>query len=392
MKVLICGIDGYLGFPLALHLLQKGHEVSGLDNGLRRDLVDSVGGQSIVPILGIDQRLGYASGTLGKILRFYECDMTEYSSVNNVLQEVKPDCIVHLAEMPSAPYSMQGVHQAAFTHNNNVIGTINLLFAMKQFCPEAHLLKLGTMGEWGTPNCDIQEGAFPDGSMWTYRGEHQDISGMMFPKKPGSFYHATKVHDSTNIEFACRNWKLRSTDVMQGVVYGTRIHAMYNNPKLATRFDVDECFGTVINRFVAQAVAGLPLTVYGKGGQKRGFLPLRDSIQCLTLAVENPPSRGQYRVFNQLEEVYSINHLAEVVHTVASDLFNLESLIHHVDNPRNEEEEHHYQPVHEKLTKLGYIPTNNLFKQVQEMFEDLLPHRDRIVEVQDALIPRTKWS
>jgi UDP-sulfoquinovose synthase len=291
---------------------------------------------------------------------------------------------VYLGEMPSAPYSMIDVHHAVFTQTNNVTGTLVSLFAMKEAVPDCHLVKLGTMGEYGTPNVDIPEGFFEI----EYRGRKDK---MMFPRKAGSWYHQSKVHDTNNVEMACRFWGLRSTDIMQGVVYGTRIDEMGDDERLLTRFDFDQSFGTAINRFCAQAVVGLPLTPFGKGTQRRGFLPLRDSMQCLSLAIENPPERSEYRTFNQFEETYSVNELAETVQRVGNE-FDLDVGIRRIENPRMESEEHYYNPDHQHLLDLGYKPTHDMNAELRLVFKDLIRYRDRIETRKYSSFPDIRWD
>jgi UDP-sulfoquinovose synthase len=279
---------------------------------------------------------------------------------------------------------MTDVQHAAFTMSNNLIGTLNLLYAMKECCPSAHLLKLGTMGEYGTPNIDIPEGFFTI----EYRGRTDTLP---FPRQAGSWYHQTKVHDTNNITFACKIWGLRSTDIMQGVVFGTRIDEMGEDERLVTRFDFDQCFGTAVNRYCAQAVVGQPLTPFGKGQQRRGFLPLRDSMQCLTLALENPPKAGEYRVFNQFEEVYGVTELAKKVQKVGASL-GLSVEIRNLENPRTEKEEHYYNPDHKHLLDLGYKPTHDVEAELKIMLDDLMKHRGRIEARKEALIPDIRWD
>jgi len=264
---------------------------------------------------------------------------------------------------------------------------------MRNVCPDAHLAKIGSMGEYGTPGCPIPEGVFPAGSDWLIPGgtlESYNIGGLLFPRDPGSFYHATKVHDTINVRLACKIWGLRSTDIMQGVVYGTRIPEMDRDPGLATRLDFCAVWGTAINRFCAQAVVGEPITPYGRGGQTRGYLPLKDSMQCLLLALENPPKAGEYRTFNQLDEVYTVNQLAGIVSEAAAGM-NLNPRIEHIDNPRAELEEHTYDPVVERLPALGYRPTGDIRSEVRQMLTDLLPHKDRIAQYRDSLLPTIHW-
>lgn len=384
MRVLITGVDGYLGWPLAITLARRGHEVAGIDNYSRREWVGEMGSQSAIPIAPMAERLHAYNEALGQSLRFFKGNLTDYNFVHNAYETFRPEAIVYLGEMPSAPYSMIDVHHAVYTQTNNVMGTLVTLFAMQKVCPDCHLVKLGTMGEYGTPNVDIPEGFFEI----EYRGRQ---ARLMFPRQAGSWYHQSKVHDTNNVEMACRLWGLRSTDIMQGVVYGSRIEGIEKHEHLRTRFDFDQCFGTAINRFCAQAVIGLPLTPFGKGNQKRGFLPLRDSMQCLSLAVENPPEAGEYRVFNQFEEVYSILELAGKVQKIGNEL-GLGVEIRHLENPRLESEDHYYNPDHQHLLDLGYQPTHDMEAELRLVFEDLVAHRHRLEERKEAHFPDIRWD
>ncbi len=384
MRTLIAGVDGYLGWALAQHLVKRGHEVAGVDAYYRRDWVAEIGSQSATPIRRMTERIEAFRENHGKNLLFSRGDLVDTNFVMNLFQRFKPEAIVHLAENPSAPFSMIDVSHAIWIHNNNLSGTLNILFAMRDLCPEAHLVKLGTMGEYGTPSLDIPEGFFTI----TYRGREDTLP---FPRQAGSWYHQTKVHDSNNIMMACRLWGIRSTDIMQGVVYGTRIDAMGDDERLLTRFDFDQCFGTAINRFCAQSVIGEPLTPFGKGRQRRGFLPLRDSMQCLTLAVENPPESGEYRVFNQFEEVYDLTALAQKVAKVANEM-DLGTRIHNVENPRTELEEHYYNPDHRSLLDLGYKPTHEMEAELRMVLTDLVKYRSRIEARKEAMIPDIRWD
>jgi nucleoside-diphosphate-sugar epimerase len=383
VKVLILGIDGYLGWSLAIHLSKNGYEVSGCDNLLRRKLVHSVGSISATPIKSWPQRYTILSELNRSNSMFKNLDVVSYSGLKMMLEIVEPDVIVHFAQMPSAPYSMKGVEEAVFTHENNVIGNLNLIFAMREVCPKAHLVKLGTMGEYGTPNIDISEGDFEV----EYNGRKDALP---YPKQPGSFYHCTKVHDSVNIYMACRFWGLRVTDIMQGVVFGVDIPAMEDNRELITRFDFDESFGTAINRFCAQAVVGEAITPYGKGGQNRGFLPIQDSINCINLIIDNPPEGGEYRVINQFEDVYNLFALALLVEKVAKDS-GLDTRVVPVENPRIEQENHYYNPVHEKLANLGYEPSTNVEDEVRKTIGILEENKERILRCKNAIRPKTRW-
>lgn len=382
MKVLILGMDGYIGWGLAMSLAKAGNEVSGVDNFSRRDFVSEMNSQSALPLKSMDERLSSFKAEFGGKIEFCEGDLRDYDFVEDVLKKYEPDSIVHLGEQPSAPYSQIDVKHAAFTQTNNVTGTLNVIFALHKVVPEAHLLKLGTMGEYGTPNIDIAEGFFDI----EYKGRKDTLP---FPKQPGSWYHCSKVHDTINIALACRIWGIRSTDIMQGVVYGTRTNEIVNE-SLFTRFDFDEAFGTVINRYCAQAVINHPLTPYGSGKQKRGFIALRDSIQCLKIVLKNPPAEGEYRVFNQFDEVYGIYELAEKVKE-AGEKKGLNVKIEPVENPRVEAGEHHYAPEHEKLKALGFKPTRLLKDELATMLGDLMGYKERILEKRECILPKVKW-
>lgn len=384
MRLLIAGIDGYLGWALSHHLAARGHQVIGIDAGLRRSWVAEMGAHSAIPVAEPQERRAAFAAIHGTGQADWAGDLTDYPTVDRLLREHRPDAIVHLGEMPSAPYSMLDVQHATWTQHNNLIGTLNLLFAMRDHAPKCHMVKLGTMGEYGTPNVVIPEGFFEI----EYRGRKDRLP---FPRQAGSWYHQTKVHDSNNIMLACKIWGLRSTDLMQGVVYGTRWDNMADDPRLRTRLDFDQCFGTAINRFCCQAVIGHPLTPYGKGRQKRGFIPLRDSLQCMTIAIENPPAKGEYRVFNQFEEVYDVTELAQKVQAAGRD-FGLKVEIRNTENPRMEAEDHFYQPDHEGLLKLGYKPTRDMDRELRYMLEDLILHKDRILAKQDVLMPDIRWG
>ena len=384
MKVAILGIDGYIGWPLAMRLMGRGHEVVGVDSLYTRKRVSEVNSDSVTPILSMEERIKKAEeGGLGK-LKFYKGDVNEPDFLYNVVRETKPDAFVHLAEQRSAPYSMIGLKQARETLMQNIGGTLNLVYAMKDIVPKAHLLKLGTMGEYGTPNIDIPEGFFKI----DYNGR-QDM--LPFPKFAGSWYHWSKVHDTNNLMFANKVWKLKITDVMQGVVYGTETKEIKKH-SLYTRFDIDEVWGTALNRFCTQAVLGYPLSAYGKGNQRRGFLSLEDSISCLTLGIEKEPEEGEYRVYNQFDEHYSINELTEIVSKRAKELFHNEVEIKHYPNPRVEKEEHYYNPEHSKLKELGYKPSRSLPEDIDTILKDVNRFREKALELKKVIEPKTVWE
>ncbi|MHB1911037.1 MAG: NAD-dependent epimerase/dehydratase family protein, partial [Acidimicrobiales bacterium] len=263
MRVLVLGADGYLGWPTALHLSARGHQVGIVDNFARRGYDHELGAGSLVPIFSMKERLDTWRRISGHHIEAHVGDLTDAPFVDGVVERFAPEAVVHFAEQRSAPYSMIDRSHCVYTQVNNVVGTLNLLYALAEHAPDCHLVKLGTMGEYGTPNIDIEEGFIEI----THRGR-TDL--LPYPMQPGSFYHLSKVHDSHNIRFACRIWGTRATDLHQGIVYGVQTDETTLDPQLATRFDYDAVFGTVLNRFIVEAVIGQPLSVYGSGGQTRG--------------------------------------------------------------------------------------------------------------------------
>ncbi|MCL5873895.1 MAG: NAD-dependent epimerase/dehydratase family protein [Candidatus Thermoplasmatota archaeon] len=383
MRVLILGVDGYIGWTLAQRLASKGHDIYGADNFFTRKRVKEVGSESVLPIPPMGTRLKRFGDFYRKDIKFFRGNVADPDFMYRLFEEVRPDAVYHLAEQRSAPYSMIGLKQANETMVSNLVSTINLVYAAKDLNPNIHIIKLGTMGEYGTPNIDITEGFMEI----EFRGRKDTVP---FPRNASSWYHWTKVHDSNNLMFANRIWKLKITDVMQGVVYGTATKEIEKS-RLYTRFDIDEVWGTALNRFAAQAVAGLPITPYGKGNQKRGFLSLEDSITCLNLALEKPPKDGEYRVLNQFDQYYSVNFLAETVSEVFKDISGKSPEIKHVDNPRVEAEEHYYNPDHKKLYDLGYRPSGDLRKDIGKIITDLLDHKEKCKELKKVIMPRTFW-
>jgi UDP-sulfoquinovose synthase len=383
MRILILGGDGYLGWPTAMRFSSGGHEVHILDNYLRRRALREIATESLTPIAGdLGERASAWRDVTGREIGFTEGDLCDAAVAEQVIGDFEPDTIIHYGEMPSAPYSMASRAHAVFTQYNNVVGTLNVLFAMRDLAPDAHLVKLGTMGEYGTPNIDIEEG-FIDVN-------HKGRSDILpFPKQPGSFYHASKVHDSVNIQLACKIWALRATDLNQGVVYGIETDETKLDDRLATRFDYDELFGTTLNRFCLQAVFGHPLTVYGQGGQTRGYLNIVDTLRCVELATLHPAERGEYRVFNQFTESFTVSELADLVKRAGAEV-GLTVRIESVDNPRIEAEQHYYNPTHSKLLDLGLEPRYLSETLIESMFEIIGRHRDRIVG--DHIMPRTRWA
>jgi UDP-sulfoquinovose synthase len=384
MRVLILGIDGYLGWSLAQYLSDKEYIIGGVDTFYRRDQVEEIESYSAIPISNIIERMQAYKEIYGKDIFFRAVDVCNYDHIKNVIQKFKPDCIVHLAENPSAPYSMIDALTASWVQFNNIIGTLNILHCMKDIVPDCHLLKLGTMGEYGTPEVNIPEGFFD------YTDSKGKSATLPFPKSAGSFYHLSKVHDSENIRFACKNWDLRSTDIMQGIVYGNKIASSILDKRLSTRLDFDEYFGTVINRFCCQAVINHPLTLYGKGLQKRGFLTLSDSMQCLKLSIDNPPVKGEYRVFNQIESTYRLIDISEGVIQAAESL-GIQVTVQNINNPRKELESHSYAVEHLRLKELGFKPENNMKYTITELLFELKNQAFRISNKKSVIEPKTKW-
>src|SRR5580704_2166886 len=379
MKILVLGGDGYLGWPTALHLSALGHEVTVVDNLVRREYDREMGVDSLVPIASLPDRVKKWHELSGHRVDVRIGNLTDAAFTYNVVAETQPDAIVHFGEQRSAPYSMIDREHAVYTQVNNVVGTLNLMYAIAEINPEIHLVKLGTMGEYGYPNIDIEEGFIEI----THKGR-TDV--LPYPKQPGSFYHLSKVHDSANIMFACRVWGLRSTDLNQGIVYGQSTPETDVHPLLATRFDYDGVFGTVLNRFCVQAVMGHPLTVYGAGGQTRGMLHIRDTLACVTLALENPADQGEFRVFNQFTESFSVRDMAEMVKAASSKPVEIAVGL---ANPRVEHEEHYFNAANTKLLDLGLQPHLLTRDVIAGMLNLVEIHRSR-VDVR-AIAPTVQW-
>jgi len=382
VRILVLGGDGYLGWPTAMYLSARDHEVAVLDNFSKRAWELELNAQPLIPVCTLDHRVRTWQEVTGRHIASFVGDLCEYGFVREVLRDFQPEAIVHFGEQPSAPFSMMDQHRCVMTQINNITGTLNILWAMREHAPAAHLVKLGTMGEYGTPNIDIEEGFIEI--------EHNGRKDVLpYPKQAGSFYHLSKVHDSHNITFACKVWKLRSTDLHQGVVYGVATDESELDPRLATSFHYDEVFGTALNRFCVQAIAGMPLTVYGKGGQTRGFLNIRDTLRCVELSILNPPQAGEYRAFNQFTQMFSVLDLAETVQHEAEKLgFSVE--INHLPNPRVEAEEHYYNPRHEKLLHLGLEPRLLSDVLVDSMLVTIRDHAHRIRR--EVIMPHVKWA
>jgi len=381
MKVLVIGGDGYCGWATALHLSNRGYEVAILDNLIRRHWDAKLGVDTLTPIAPIQKRIDYWKGKSGKSIELFVGDITNYDFLIKTLHQFEPEAIVHFGEQRSAPYSMIDREHAVMTQVNNVVGTLNILYAMKEDFPDCHLVKLGTMGEYGTPNIDIEEGYITI--------EHNGRKDTLpYPKQPGSFYHLSKVHDSHNIHFACKIWGIRATDLNQGIVYGVLTEETGMDEVLINRLDYDGVFGTALNRFCIQAAIGHPLTVYGKGGQTRGLLDIRDTVRCLELAIANPADRGEFRVFNQFTELFSVQDLAMKVKQAGNSMgLNVE--IDHIENPRVELESHYFNAKNTKLLDLGLQPHYLSDSLLDSLLNFATKYKDRVDKQQ--ILPKVSW-
>lgn len=382
MKILVIGGDGYCGWATALYLSERGHEVAIVDSLVRRHWDATLGVDTLTPIASIHHRVERWEKKTGRKIDLFVGDITDYELVRNILKNWQPESIVHFGEQRSAPFSMIDRDHAVMTQVDNVTGTLNLLFAMHELCPEAHLVKLGTMGEYGQPNIDIEEGYIT-----IHHNGREDR--LPFPMQPGSFYHLSKVHDTHNIRFACKIWGLRATDLNQGVVYGVLTDETADDDLLVNRLDYDHVFGTALNRFCIQAAIGHPLTVYGTGGQTRGYLDIRDTVRCVEIACTNPAEKGELRVFNQFTEQFSVLQLAEMVQKAGRDA-GLKVEINHIQNPRVEKEEHYYNAKNTLLQDLGLKPHRLSDSLLSSLLSFAIRYQDRVDHGQ--ILPRVSWK
>lgn len=382
MRVIILGGDGYLGWPTAMDMAAKGHEVWAVDNYLRRTIAAQTNSEALINLPNLEKRAQLFKAEHGKNIDVRIFDLQDHTQLAALIEEVQPDCVIHYAEQPSAPYSMRGFSEAKLTLDNNLGVTFNLLWAVYQHAPNCHIIKLGTMGEYGTPDIDIEEG-------WLEIEHKGRKDKFLFPRAAGSLYHTTKVLDTDLIWFYCRVWGIRVTDLMQGPVYGLSTDESNASDQLFPNFHYDDIFGTVVNRFLVQAVAGVPLTVFGKGGQTRGYLNLRDTLQCVDLAMNSPVEAGELRILNQFTETFSVNALAERVERVGNGM-GLRVEVRAIDNPRKEREDHYYNPSHSGLLDLGLNPNYLTDEVTASMLEIVLRYKDQIDA--DKIMPRVKWK
>jgi len=382
MTILILGGDGYLGWPTAMHFAASGHEVIVADNYLRRSVAMQTDSEALMPNPNLQKRAEIFEAESGKSIEVHIGDLSEYRFMAELMEQYQPDAVVHYAEQPSAPYSMKGVDEARLTLNNNLNVTFNLIQAVLNHAPDCHIVKLGTMGEYGTPNIDIEEG-------WLEIEHKGRKDTFLFPRAAGSLYHTTKVLDTDLLWFYVRTFDLKVTDLMQGPVYGLSTPESDLNDQLLPNFHYDDIFGTLVNRFLVQAVAGVPLTVYGKGEQVRGYLNINDTLQCIELAVNNPADEGELKIYNQLTETFSVNDVAEIVKRVGDEM-NLGVEVQSIPNPRKESEDHYYNPTHTGLQELGLEPHYMTDEVVEGMLKEVLKYEDQIDK--GKIMPRVKWN
>jgi UDP-sulfoquinovose synthase len=382
MRVLVLGADGYLGWPTAMAFRNSGHDVFAVDNYLRRKIAADTNSGALMPNPNLPTRCGIFRSATGQVIDFAEGDCCDFEFLSGVVQKFAPDTIIHFAEQPSAPYSMIGYDEAHTTLSNNLSATFNIVWSMLKHAPDSHLIKLGTMGEYGTPNIDIEEG-------WLEICHKGRCDKFLFPRQAGSLYHTTKVLDTDLLWFYVRTYGLRVTDLMQGPVYGLSTNETELDERLLPNFHYDDIFGTVVNRFLVQAVASIPLTVYGTGGQTRGYLNLRDTLQCIALAAANPPAKSEMKIFNQFTETFSVMDIAERVQRVGRSM-GMPVTIGTIRNPRKEKEEHYYNPVHSGLLDIGLRPHFMTEDVLAGMIEHIARYRNSIVV--ERVMPRIRWA
>jgi UDP-sulfoquinovose synthase len=377
-----------------MYLSHRGHEVTVVDNYFRRNACTELDTGMLYPVPTLIRRADIWYNLTGKEIKVVIGDLTdaeimrslfdgrvEYTWARNKNFSGTPDTVIHYAEQPSAPYSLLSYRHANITLNNNLIITNNLMFAVKDFSPETHIVHIGTMGEYGTPNIDIPEG-------WIDIEKNGRSDKFLFPRQASSIYHTSKIMDTDLMWFGIRTWGLRMTDLMQGPVYGIDTDESENDPRLRTIFNYDEIFGTVVNRFITQAVCGYPLTVYGKGGQIRGYLNIKDTLQCVEKSCLTSAKEGELRIFNQIMETFSVKELAEKTQRVGRKL-GYDVRIDHLENPRKEAEEHYYNPTYHGLLDLGVKPHYLTDEMMEKMFRVVEKHKDGIRK--DVIFRGIKW-
>lgn len=392
--ILILGADGYLGWPTAMYFSKLGYQVTAVDNYFRRNACTELDVGMLYPVPTLIERAKIWHKKTGKEIKvvignlqepelmrsFFEGRVQYQWAIDDTFTGI-PKTVVHYAEQPSAPYSLLNYKYANTTIVNNLLITNNLMFAIRDLSPETHVVHVGTMGEYGTPNIDIEEG-------WLDIEHKGRKDRFLFPRQASSLYHTTKIMDTDLMWFAVRMWGLQITDLMQGPVYGIETPESAIDERLKTIFNYDEIFGTVLNRFITQAIVGYPLTVYGKGGQTRGYININDTLQCIHKSVTNPPNKGELKIYNQIMETFSVNELARKVQKVGRELgYAVE--IKEIENPRKEAEEHYYNPTYQGLLDLGVEPHYLTDKSLKAMFHVVETSKKNIRK--DVIFRGVKW-
>jgi len=392
--ILILGGDGYLGWPTAMRFSALGYEVTVVDNYFRRHVCDDIGVSMLYSVPHLVERADVWHKKTGHEIKVVIGDLSDPELMRSLFNgSVKyqwsidksftgiPETVLHYAEQPSAPYSLMDYKTANFTLSNNLLVTNNLMFAVRDYSRETHIVKLGTMGEYGTPDIDIEEG-------WIEIEHKGRKDKFLFPRQASSIYHTSKIMDTDLMWFGVRMWDLRVTDLMQGPVYGVETEESMIDERLQSVFNYDEVFGTIINRFITQAVIGYPLTVYGKGGQTRGYLNLLDTLQCVLISEQNPAKCGELRIYNQIMETFTANELAALTKEVGDKCgYNVE--IKNIENPRKEQEEHYYNPSYQGLTNLGVKPHLLSSNSMESMFKFVGRYKDNIRK--NIIFRGVKW-
>lgn len=381
-RVLVLGGDGFCGWPTSLYLSELGHDVIVVDNLSRRKIDLELECNSLTPIQSMTERLAAWRAVTGRDMRFVLMDVAhEYDRLLDIIIREKPDAVVHFAEQRAAPYSMKGSRQKRYTVDNNVGGTHNLLAAIVESGLDVHVVHLGTMGVYGY---GTSGGEIPEGYINVVLPGGRE-SRILHPSYPGSVYHATKCLDQILFQFYQKNDSLRITDLHQGIVWGTNTAQTRKDERLINRFDYDSDYGTVLNRFLMQAALGVPLTVYGTGGQTRAFIHIQDTAKCISLAIANPPDPGaQVEIFNQVAETHRVRDLAKLI----SDKTGCE--VKNISNPRNESAENDLDVANRKFRNLGLEPTTLEIGLLDEVVSIATKYKDRCDK--SKILPNSFWN
>lgn len=392
--ILILGGDGYLGWPTAMYFSKRGHYVTVVDNYFRRNACTELDTGMLYSVPSLIERAKIWYEHTGKEIKVVIGDLTDPELMRSFFKgDVEyqyaldqtfagiPDTVIHYAEQPSAPYSLINYKYANITISNNLLVTNNLMFALRDFSRDTHVIHVGTMGEYGTPKIDIEEG-------WLEIEHKGKKDRFLFPRQASSLYHTTKIMDTDLMWFGVRMWDLKITDLMQGPVYGIETKESVIDDRLRTIFNYDEIFGTIVNRFITQAIVGYPLTIYGKGGQTRGYLNIKDTLQCVNQSFEFPAKPGELRIFNQIMETFSVNELADLTRRAGKSLgYDVE--VQNLDNPRKEAEDHYYNPTYQGLIDIGVKPHYLTEEVMTGMFKIVEQFKNNIRK--DVIFKGVKW-